>query len=145
MARSTPALKALAAETLKTIPIVFIGVSDRVGEGLAASLARPGGNATGITNVESTMAGKWVELLLKEITPGLKRVTIFFNPQTAPGGGAYYTRLVERAAAALGVTAIASQVYAPSDIEPAMIELAREPGGGLIASCLTPSLIPIAC
>ena len=77
------------------------------------------------------MAGKWVELL-KEITPGLKRVTFFFNPQTAPGGGAYYTRLVERAAAALGVTAISAPIYAPSDIEPAVAELARQPGGGLI-------------
>ena len=66
VARSTPALKALATET-STIPIVFISVSDPVGEGLAASLARPGGNATGFTNVESAMAGKWVELL-KEIT-----------------------------------------------------------------------------
>jgi putative ABC transport system substrate-binding protein len=131
VARSTPALKALAAET-STIPIVFISVSDPVGERLAASLARPGGNATGFTSVESAMAGKWVELL-KEITPGLKRVTYIFNPQTAPGGGAYYTRLVEHAAAALGVTAISGPVYAPSDIESAITELAHEPGGGLIA------------
>ena len=127
VARSTPVLKAVAAET-STIPLVFIGVSDPVGEGLAASLARPGGNSTGFTNVEFAMAGKWVELL-KDITPGLKRVTYIFNPQTAPGGGAYYARLVERAADALGVTAISGPVRAPSDIDPAVAELAREPGG----------------
>ncbi len=130
VARSTPVLKAVAAET-STIPLVFIGVSDPVGEGLAKSLARPGGNSTGFTNVESAMAGKWVELL-KDITPGLKRVTYIFNPQTAPGGGAYYARLVERAADALGVTAISGPVRASSDIEPAVAELAREPGGGLV-------------
>ncbi len=130
VARSTPVLRALAAETT-TIPLVFIGVSDPVGEGLAASLARPGGNATGFTNVESAMAGKWVELL-KDITPGLKRVTFVFNPPTAPGGGAYYARLVERAATALGVTAIPGPLHAPSDIEAAVTELAREPGGGLV-------------
>ena len=84
VARSTPVLKAVAAET-STIPLVFIGVSDPVGEGLAASLARPGGNSTGLPDVESAMAGKWVELL-KDITPGLKRVTYIFNPQTAPSG-----------------------------------------------------------
>ena len=69
VARSTPVLKAVAAET-STIPLVFIGVSDPVGEGLAAKFARPGGNSTGFTNVEFAMAGKWVELL-KDITPGL--------------------------------------------------------------------------
>jgi putative ABC transport system substrate-binding protein len=127
--RSTPALRAVAAET-STIPLVFILVSDPVGEGFASSLARPGGNATGFTNVESAMAGK-VELL-KDLTPGLKRVTFIFNPPTAPAGGAYYAGLVERAAAALGVTLISGPIYAPSDIEPTITELAREPGGGLV-------------
>jgi putative ABC transport system substrate-binding protein len=131
VARSTPVLKAVASET-KTIPIVFIAVSDPIGEGFATSLARPGGNATGFTNVESAMAGKWVELL-KDITPGLKRVTFIFNPPTAPGGGAYYARLVEGAATALGVSAISGPVYAASDINSVVTELAHEPGGGLIA------------
>jgi putative ABC transport system substrate-binding protein len=132
LARSTPVLKALAlaAET-NTVPIVFVAVSDPVGEGFAASLARPGGNATGFTNVESAMAGKWVELL-KEITPGLKRITFIYNPLTAPGGGAYYARLIEAAAATLGVTVTPGSVRAPSDIEGAVTALAREPGGGLL-------------
>ncbi len=130
VARSTPVLKALAAET-NTIPLVFIGVSDPVGEGFASSLARPGGNVTGFTNVESAMAGKWVELL-KDITPGLKRVAFIFNPQTAPGGGIYYARLVERAATALGVTAISGPVHAPAEIDSVVTDFAREPGGGMV-------------
>jgi putative ABC transport system substrate-binding protein len=131
VARSTPALRALAAET-SAIPIVFIAVSDPVGEGFAASLARPGGNATGFTNVESAMAGKWVDLL-KEIAPDLRRVTFIFNPRLAPGGGAYYARLVERAADLSGVTAISGPVNTPSEIANTVTALAREPGGGLLA------------
>jgi len=131
VARSTPVLRAVVAET-STIPAVFIAVSDPVGDGFAASLARPGGNITGFTNVESAMAGKWVELL-KEIVPGLQRVTFMFNPQTAPGGGAYYARLIERAASAFGVTAISGPVSTRSDIEKIMTAGAREPGGGLLA------------
>src|SRR6266536_1711729 len=67
LARSTLSVRALLAET-RTIPIVFVSLSDPVGENFAASLARPGGNVTGFTNVEATMAGKWLELL-KEIAP----------------------------------------------------------------------------
>jgi putative ABC transport system substrate-binding protein len=67
LTRSTTAVKALARET-RVIPIVFISVADPVGEKLAESLARPGGNVTGFTNVEAAMAGKWLDLL-KEIVP----------------------------------------------------------------------------
>jgi putative ABC transport system substrate-binding protein len=131
VARSTPVLKAITAET-RTIPAVFIAVSDPVGDGFAASLARPGGNVTGFTNVESAMAGKWVELL-KEIVPDLQRVTFMFNPQTAPGGGAYYARLIERAASVFGVTAISGPVHTRPDIEKIVTAGARESGGGLLA------------
>ena len=81
LARSTAAVRALLAET-RTIPIVFVSVSDPVGEKFAASLARPVGNATGFTNVEATMGGKWLELL-KEIAPQLRRVGVLFNPRVA--------------------------------------------------------------
>ena len=81
LARSTIAIRALLAET-RTIPVVFVSAADPLGEKFAASLARPGGNATGFTNVEATLGGKWLELL-KEIAPHLQRVGILFNPRVA--------------------------------------------------------------
>jgi len=81
LASSTPATGAFQRET-RTIPIVFVTVSDPVGSGFVASLPRPGGNITGFTSAESAMAGKWLELLT-EIAPGIKRVAMMFNPDTA--------------------------------------------------------------
>ena len=130
VARSTAAAKPLAAETTM-IPIVFIAVSDPVGEGFAANFARPGGNVTGFSNVESTMAGKWVELL-KEISPNLKRVIFMFNPETAPMGGDYYARLVRNAAEASGVAAIAAPLHNPAEIETAVAAHANELGSSLL-------------
>jgi putative ABC transport system substrate-binding protein len=83
--RSTPVTGALMKQT-RTIPIVFAVVSDPVGEGFVASLARPGGNATGFTNAESSLTGKWLGLL-KEIMPSINRVALIFDPKVAPGGG----------------------------------------------------------
>ena len=78
LARSTPVVKALKPET-QTIPIVFVSVSDPVGDNFVATMARPGGNITGFTNVEASLGGKWVELL-KEVAPDLRRAKIIFNP-----------------------------------------------------------------
>ena len=83
--RSTPVTGALMKQT-RTIPIVFAVVSDPVGEGFVVSLARPGGNATGFTNAESSLTGKWLGLL-KEIMPSINRVAFIFDPKVAPGGG----------------------------------------------------------
>jgi putative ABC transport system substrate-binding protein len=97
---STPTSVALWRET-KSIPIVFAQVSDPIGEGLVASLARPGGHMTGLTNFEASIGGKWLEIL-REIAPAVSRAALLFNPQTSPGGGSYYSRPIEAAAAALG-------------------------------------------
>jgi putative ABC transport system substrate-binding protein len=72
VANSTPLLAALASES-RTIPIVFVRVADPVGQGLVASLARPGGNATDFTNFEFSMGGKWLELI-KQVAPPTERV-----------------------------------------------------------------------
>src|SRR5262245_60557188 len=74
LANTTPITAALAQET-RTIPMVFVIVSDPVGAGLVQSLAHPGGNITGFINVEAGMGGKWLELL-KEVAPGVKRAAI---------------------------------------------------------------------
>ena len=75
---ATPAVVALQRIT-RTIPIVFAGVTDPVGQGIVESLARPGGNLTGFTNFEFSLGGKWLELL-KEIAPHVKNVALMFNP-----------------------------------------------------------------
>jgi ABC-type uncharacterized transport system substrate-binding protein len=87
LAQSTPTAAALLRETA-SIPIIFASVGDPVGAGFVASLARPGGNATGFINMEATMAGKWLELL-EQVAPGVKRVVLLFNPTTAPGKGSW--------------------------------------------------------
>jgi putative tryptophan/tyrosine transport system substrate-binding protein len=95
LAHGTPVTAALHRET-RTIPIVFVTVSDPVGDGFVAGLPHPGGNITGFLTSESTITAKMFELLT-EIAPGLKRVAILFNPDTAPGGGTYYFRDFEPA------------------------------------------------
>src|ERR1035437_267901 len=85
LAHLTPVVAALRKVTA-AIPIVFVGVSDPIGDGFVTSMAHPGGHVTGFTNVEFSMASKWLEIL-KEIAPKVTRVAFMFNPETAPGGG----------------------------------------------------------
>ena len=87
----------LSRET-HTIPIVFVGASDPVGAGYVASLARPGGNITGFTLYESTLAGKWLDVL-KEAAPQVSRVALLVNPETAVVQGTLYSQDFEAAAA----------------------------------------------
>ena len=75
-----------ALEATRTVPIVFANVADPVGAGFVQSLARPGANATGFTNFEYTMSGKWVELL-KEIAPRVTRAAVLRDPTSAAGIG----------------------------------------------------------
>ena len=130
LARSTPVTAELLSQT-RTVPIVFTVVSDPVGERFVESLARPGGNVTGFTNVESSLTGKWLELL-KEVAPHVKRVAFIFDPKLAAGGGSYYTRLIEASAPPFAVTPTVVPVHSAADIERAIGEFAREPNGGLV-------------
>ena len=79
---TTPFTAAVLGET-HTIPVVFSVVSDPLGSGFVKSFARPDGNATGFVNLEDSVAGKWLELL-KELAPQTSRVSLLFNPKTAP-------------------------------------------------------------
>jgi putative ABC transport system substrate-binding protein len=81
LANGNPIVAAVLQQT-RTVPIVFVQVADPVGSGLIQSLARPGGNITGLTNFELSRAGKWLELL-KEIAPTLTRVAVILHPETA--------------------------------------------------------------
>jgi putative tryptophan/tyrosine transport system substrate-binding protein len=129
LARSTPATAALKAET-RTIPIVFTTVSDPIGSGFVASVARPGGNITGFTNFESSMGGKWLGLL-KEIAPRVTRTGMMFNPETAPYAQ-YYMRPFEAAARSFAVEPVLAPVHDDSDIVAMIESLTREPNAGLI-------------
>jgi putative ABC transport system substrate-binding protein len=129
LGRGTPETIALARET-RTIPIVFAAVSDPIGSGFAASLTHPGGNISGFTNVEGTVAGKWVELL-KEIAPRTTHVALLFNPATAPPVQ-FYMPSIQAAAASFVIQTSIAPVHTADAIEGAIATLARNPGGGLI-------------
>jgi putative ABC transport system substrate-binding protein len=130
LAHTTPVTAALQRET-QTIPIVFLGVADPVGDGFVAGLPHPSGNITGFINLEGAMAGKWLEALT-EIAPGVKRAAIMFNPDTAPGGGSYFLPSFEAAARSLKVEPIAAPVRSDTEIETIITSLGREPRGGLV-------------
>jgi putative tryptophan/tyrosine transport system substrate-binding protein len=130
LSANTPTTAALLQQT-RTISIIFANVSNPVGDGFLASLPRPGGNVSGFTNLEPTIAGKWVELL-KEIAPRVARVAAVFNPRTAPGGGSYFLGPFEVAAASFGVEAIVAPVRDTSELESVVAAQARQPNTGLI-------------
>ena len=131
LAITTPAVAALLRET-RTVPIVFVRVSDPVGEGFVDDRAKPGGNVTGFINFEASLAGKWLELL-KEIAPHITKVAVMFNPKTAPGGGLYFMRIVEAAAPSLAVDVSTAVVHDIAEIERAIAAVARLPNCGLIS------------
>jgi putative ABC transport system substrate-binding protein len=130
LAASTPVTAALHRET-QTTPIVFVVVSDPVGDGFVASLAHPGGNITGFLHSESGIGGKMLQLL-NQIAPGVKRIVALFNPDTAPGGGAYYYRDLETAAQSFHIEPIAGRARSDAEIGAVISSLGTQPGGGLI-------------
>lgn len=130
LGRSTPTVAALVRET-RSIPIVFVVVSDPLGDHFVASLNRPGGNVTGFTNVDSTLGGKWLQFL-KEVAPRLRRVAVVSDPTTAPGGGSFYLRAIEAAAPAFGVKVTPILLHDVDEISRAIESFARAPDGGLV-------------
>ena len=125
LAHTTPVTAALQRET-RTVPIVFVVVSDPVGEGFVAGLSHPGGNITGFVHTEGEFAGKLLELLT-EIAPTVKRVAIMFNPDTAPGRGSSYLPSFETAARSFRLEAIAAPVRNDAEIQAivAMLDVRR--------------------
>jgi putative tryptophan/tyrosine transport system substrate-binding protein len=126
---TTPTTSALLQQT-RTIPIVFAIVADPIGSGFVANFARPGGNVTGFTFTEPTMAGKWLELL-KEIAPRVTRVAMLFNPTSATYAE-YWLKPFKAAAPSFAVEAIAAPVRDRSELETVIAAQAREPNAGLI-------------
>ena len=125
---NTPVVRALKPAT-QTIPIVFAGLADPIGDGIVTSLANPGGNITGFSSFNAPIAGNWLQLL-KEISPGIKRVAVIYNPDTAPHS--LFWPVLETAAPSIGVTLTRATVRDATTIESAIAAVAGEPGGSLL-------------
>jgi putative tryptophan/tyrosine transport system substrate-binding protein len=118
-----------AQQATRTIPIVMSVVIDPVGSGLVASLARPGGNVTGLTIMASDLVGKQLELL-KEVVPKVSRVAVLWNPDNP--GSAPQLRQAEAAARALGVRLQTLEARGPQEIDSAFTAMTRERAGALV-------------
>jgi putative ABC transport system substrate-binding protein len=121
----------LLLQATNTIPIVFVNLADPVGAGFVQSLARPGGNATGFTNYEYSMSGKWVELL-KQIAPNVTRVAVIRDPTLAAGIGQFSA--IQSVAQSLGVELTPVSVRDAGEVERGVAAFARSGNGGLIVT-----------
>ena len=130
LAHSSAALAPLLQVT-RTVPIVFTVVADPVGAGYVEGLARPGGNATGFTNFEYGIAGKWLELL-KEIAPGVTRVAVL--RETAIAAGPAQFGALQGSASSLGVELRPVDVRDADQIERAIAPFAQGSNSGLIVT-----------
>jgi putative ABC transport system substrate-binding protein len=131
LASGIPVLKAVRAAN-QSVPIVFVQIADPVGQGIVASMARPGGNITGFSNFEFAMAGKWLEVL-KEIAPGVRRAAVLYSPTTGPGSEApYFLRALDVAASSFSVKVEAAPVNDVAGVEKVLSEYGRDPPGGLL-------------
>jgi ABC-type uncharacterized transport system substrate-binding protein len=128
LATSTPVLAALRQE--KTLPIVFVQVTDPIGGGFVPNLARPGGSLTGFTSFEFTIGSKWLEAL-KHVAPAVTRVALIFNPDTAPFAHLFW-QPVETAAPAFDVEPMQAPVRDVGEIDHTIAAFARNANGGLM-------------
>jgi putative tryptophan/tyrosine transport system substrate-binding protein len=118
-------------QATRTIPIVFASVIDPVGTGLVATMARPGGNATGFVAFEYSMSAKWLELL-KETAPGVTRAAVLWEPGLAVGIG--QLNALQAAAPSINVELTPVDVRDADELERALADFARSPNGGLIVT-----------
>ena len=124
LGHSTPVVEALMQAT-RTIPIVFVSVTDPIGSKFVASMARPGGNATGFTIFQGTITGKYLSML-RELIPQLAHVAIIYNPESAPGAGTVFLPPFIDAAEKYKIEAITVQVRSSADIERGFAQLSEQ-------------------
>jgi putative ABC transport system substrate-binding protein len=117
-------------QVTRSIPVVFVQVSDPVKAGFVSSLSHPGGNMTGFTTYEYTMGGKWLQVL-KDISPSVARVLFLLNPENA-AQWAGYNRAFGALGPTTGVRIVPGAVRDRDEIESVIDTFAREPDGGLL-------------
>jgi putative ABC transport system substrate-binding protein len=115
----------------RTIPLVFVLVTDPVGAGYVDSLAHPGGNATGFLEFEYSLAGKWFELL-KEVAPGMTRAAVLRDPSITAGTAQFAA--IQSVAPSVGVELRPIDVRHPSEIERGVAAFANSANGGMIVT-----------
>jgi putative tryptophan/tyrosine transport system substrate-binding protein len=120
-----------AKRATSTIPIVFAGVADAVGAGLIASLARPGGNITGLTSISTELGGKRLELL-KEVAPKVSRVAVLYNP--ADRSNVLVLKELQKSAPALGLALQPLEVRGPGGFEGAFVAMTRQRADALFVA-----------
>jgi putative ABC transport system substrate-binding protein len=135
---SASASVAALQQASRSAPIVFANVIDPVGAGFVASLAQPGGNATGFTAFEYGISGKWLELL-KEIAPHMTRAAVLRDPALAAGIGQFAAIQSNASSSAVELSAIDTRGVA--EIERALVAFARKPNGGLVVTASASALI----
>jgi putative ABC transport system substrate-binding protein len=128
LSTSTGTTRALRDATQR-IPIVFVGLSDPVGTGLVANLARPAGNLTGFSLYEHSMSGKWLSLL-KDMAPGMSNAALLFNPESSPYAP-FYLQAAHQMENRLGLKVTGAGVRSGAEIA-SVIETAAHAGGGLV-------------
>jgi putative ABC transport system substrate-binding protein len=114
----------------RTVPLVFLQVSDPVMQGFVPNLTKPGGNATGFSAYEFSIGGKWLELL-KQMAPSLTRVAVAFNPDTSPQSS-FFMRAIEAAAPAFNVSVEAARVRTVTELDRAIEGEAGQRTSGVI-------------
>ena len=119
---------ALQKET-SAIPIVFVSLADPIGSGFIASMARPGGNMTGLMTFEPSIAGKWVSML-KDVVPGIRRAVFMANPEIKTYD--FYLHATQSPAASLGIEVVPRPVKNTNDITSVIQAFAGMPDSGLI-------------
>jgi putative tryptophan/tyrosine transport system substrate-binding protein len=127
---SSPVTAYLLRQT-RIIPILFINIIDPVGQGFVASLSRPGGNATGLVNLETSMAGKWLELL-KAVMPRVARAVIPFNPASSPYAD-LYLNYFKSTAPSFGIEVVPAPIADVAAIEAVVAAQAGDPNTGIVA------------
>jgi len=132
LCHATASVKAVLAVT-RSVPIVFILVTDPVGEGFVSSLARPGAKVTGFSNAQASLGGKWLDLL-KELVPGTAPVGVIHDPPVAGRLGTYYLDLVKQSAAKKGLRIVPLPLHSPAELKQSVAAFARQRNGGLIVT-----------